>query len=95
MVGTEANIIYGTSINEELDDEIIITVIATGIANDGMGIIDNNVQKYSNNEQKLKTAATMQREIETEKKEREYKFNINDDRPIEIPSFLQKHRRSR
>lgn len=31
---SEVNIIFGTSINEELGDEVIVTVIATGIDND-------------------------------------------------------------
>ena len=31
LVDDEANIIFGTVINEELGDEVIVTVIATGV----------------------------------------------------------------
>ena len=32
---SEVNLIFGTSINENLGDEVVVTVIATGIDNDG------------------------------------------------------------
>ncbi len=35
-VDPEAEIIFGTSINDELNDEVIITVIATGLEEDGL-----------------------------------------------------------
>ena len=31
LVDTDANIIFGTSVDETLDDEIVITVVATGL----------------------------------------------------------------
>ena len=104
LVGPEANIIYGTCINDDLKDEIIITVIATGI--DGQPIDKivpkkEPVQQQSsytknnslNNSEVKKETKNEQKSVESENKS--YSFDLNDDRPIEIPSFLQKHRRSR
>ncbi|TCK97870.1 cell division protein FtsZ [Natranaerovirga hydrolytica] len=94
LVGNDANIIYGTAINEELDDEIIITVIATGINSEDGHVEDyikvNNMstkKTEEHNESKTSTSEQDNKEKST------YKFDVDDDKPIEIPSFLQKHRR--
>ncbi|MFW6015600.1 MAG: cell division protein FtsZ [bacterium] len=81
LVGSEANIIYGTSINEDLDDEIIITVIATGIDSEHNTTFEkHNYNKASNNVGKTK-------------EEKNYNFNMEDEKPIEIPGFLQNNRK--
>nr|WP_125696250.1 cell division protein FtsZ [Lacticaseibacillus yichunensis] len=41
----DVNIIFGTSINEELGDEVVVTVIATGIDADALADADRNPRK--------------------------------------------------
>lgn len=41
--GTEVNIIFGLAINEELKDEIIVTIVATGVSGRG----NNDLSQYS------------------------------------------------
>jgi cell division protein FtsZ len=87
LVGNDANIIYGTSINEDLDDEIIITVIATGI--DSENYEHSERQSFSSVVKPLQQAE----QNNYSNDESSYKINVNEEKPIEIPSFLQKHRK--
>jgi len=46
---TEINVIYGSAINTDLDDEIIVTVIATGYSEDPL-FKETTIQKAENNQ---------------------------------------------
>lgn len=50
-IGNEVNIIFGTSVNEQLEDEMIVTIIATGF-NDEIKDIKNNINSVDNLENK-------------------------------------------
>lgn len=92
LVGNDANIIYGTTINNELEDEMIITVIATDIASDK----ESEKYSYTSNINSGAEKNNKNQNVENEGKKEEksnFNFNVNDDKPIEIPSFLQKHRK--
>ena len=39
-IDPEAEIIFGTTLNEELNDEVVVTVIATGLEDDGTGHVE-------------------------------------------------------
>ncbi len=75
----DANIIFGAVINEELKDEIRITVIATGFEKDEIGMIDPRKQN-------MKEVAATAEEVKSEDK--------NDDisEELDIPIFLRRKR---
>lgn len=79
-VDIEAEIIFGTSINEELGDEVVITVIATGF--------DKAVVPRSQEGQAEGAAEAEVKEQKTLPKINEA-FE-NDDMTIDLPIFLQK-----
>nr|SFZ87882.1 Cell division protein FtsZ [Loigolactobacillus rennini] len=54
---SDVNIIFGTSINENLGDEVVVTVIATGI-DTGKDDVSQNGRKRVNNVRPLKTNQT-------------------------------------
>ncbi len=99
--GNGAGVIYGQSIDDSLDDEIIVTVIATGFEG---GDSITNVQKPNAAEE---TASETEAEenpeesteevaagMETETEKEEVPVLIStDDKPIEIPTFLQRRNR--
>ncbi|SHH12242.1 cell division protein FtsZ [Tepidibacter thalassicus] len=81
----EANIIFGAVINEDLGDELKITVIATGFqeGQDNALDISNYKEKEKNNE--------INNEVREERKSREEKQN-NFDHDLDIPTFLRRRR---
>lgn len=80
-VDEEAEIIFGTAINEELEDEVIVTVIATGFdTSSSKGTIDKVVTK---------TVKTEVKKVVEEPVIRESK----DNESIDIPLFLQRRKR--
>jgi cell division protein FtsZ len=86
-VDPDAEIIFGTSINDELGDEIIITVIATDFQNDDVVIqnfksVQTNKAEQQFNTQKVSAAASF----------REEKFAPIKDIQVEIPQFLRRNR---
>lgn len=94
----EANIIFGASIREDLGEEIIITVIATGFDDNkdlGFDIAEKPkvVQRPT-----LNTASTPKPSVVEEKEEivmtREEPKKVNDmeDDDMEIPTFLRRRR---
>jgi len=87
----DANIIFGSSINDELDDEVIVTVVATafdGIRRIVVDDVDNVVTLEPDSAGK---------EVAVEKggkKESEPKLaDISAEEQIRLPIFLQKNRR--
>jgi len=108
--GNNANVIYGQSIDDSLEDQIIVTVIATGFEEDenfkGPGFIDNSDNSETKKvvkEAPAKEPAKVQTETE-ESKERSN--SVEEEHPkaaekrsdsferIEIPEFLQRRKKT-
>ncbi|OFU17296.1 cell division protein FtsZ [Clostridium sp. HMSC19C05] len=97
----EANVIFGASIKEDLGDEIMITVIATGFEGLQNGALDLDTKPKSSIRSSLKTTVKQAvKEIEEEviaeeKIEPPKKASIieeDDDESMEIPTFLRRRR---
>jgi len=96
-VGNGANVIMGSVIDENLEDEIRITVIATGLNNqnkkrkpitlDDEAKFLNDDRKYSKKEEKSEISEKVENVLSLEKEEFE-KFDFKGD--LEIPTFLRK-----
>jgi len=79
-IDPDAEIIFGTTINEELNDEVIVTVIATGLEDDVVSD-QPNFNKTSHPE--------LHNEFDTSRIKQELK---SDEMSFDIPIFLQKKR---
>ena len=97
----EANVIFGASIKEDLGDEIMITVIATGFEGLQDGALDLDTKPKSSIRSSLNTTVKQAvKEIEEEviaeeKIEPPKKASIieeDDDESMEIPTFLRRRR---
>jgi cell division protein FtsZ len=78
--GNKANVIYGQIIDDSLEDEIVVTVIATGFD-------DNEIREpFSAAKVKEEVAAA------AAKNEIQEKVQEEDDNLIEIPPFLQRRK---
>lgn len=97
----EANVIFGASIKEDLGDEIMITVIATGFEGLQSGVLDLDTKPKSSIRSSLNTTVKQAvKEIEEEviveeKIESPKKASIieeDDDESMEIPTFLRRRR---
>ncbi|EII6765602.1 cell division protein FtsZ [Clostridioides difficile] len=97
----EANVIFGASIKEDLGDEIMITVIATGFEGLQNGALDLETKPKSSIRSSLNTTVKQAvKEIEEEviaeeKIEPPKKASIieeDDDESMEIPTFLRRRR---
>ncbi len=106
-VDSDAEIIFGTSINEELNDEVIITVIATGLENDSIYDLPTSIEKieikkdFSKEPVKdLIPAPEIKEPIELPKPEEPKKEekplspirDLDNDLPFDIPVFLRRKR---
>lgn len=102
--GNDANVIYGQSIDESLEDELIVTVIATGFEANGVQPFPSTTyvdraegeKKPYGNEEETKAVEPA---IKIESAEQEgatepapVVTKVSDDAPIDIPPFLQKRR---
>ncbi len=95
-IDPNAEIIFGTTLNEELEDKVIVTVIATGI--DYAGFNDDNADKKP--EAKAETTKEAEEKPAEEKEEKtesqpevvSYIDNNGEkvDLDIDIPSFLRR-----
>lgn len=96
--GNEANIIYGQIIDDNLIDEIVITVIATGFKDDYVDVMDLGDFGTKKNVMPAKTPASTENDYEkvetplkrtapTYDKATEYDESI-----IDIPTFLQRRK---
>jgi len=98
---TEINVIYGSAINTDLDDEIIVTVIATGYLEDPL-FKETTIQRAENNQAaqpkvediNLKTAPKSKKDIKKEeklKKDQEKLPKKVEEEPedVSIPSWLR------
>lgn len=79
--GNKANVIYGQSIDDNLEDQIVVTVIATGFDDDAIESPFAKTSKVEDNKA----------DINNEDNSVEEKDN-NDDNLIEIPPFLQRRK---
>ena len=94
-IDPNAEIIFGTTLNEELEDKVIVTVIATGI--DYAGFNDDNTEKKP--EAKAETTKEPEEKPAEEKEEKvasqpevvSYIDNNGEkvDHDIDLPSFLR------
>lgn len=90
----EANIIFGTVIDENMEDEIRITVIATGFEENGKKQVLSNVSHLSSfKKEDLSTPAFIRRNKSTEPPQNIIKMGMIDeteDSDFEVPTFLRK-----
>ena len=98
-IDPEAEIIFGTTINEELNDEVIVTVIATGLEDDVKSVVEHRVVP------ELKCVVPKEEEVETEEEEevesvtevekpkvRNFTEVEDYESEIKIPDFLTRKR---
>lgn len=93
-VDPDAVIIFGATINDELKDEVMVTVIATGLEEDGL-TRDKPVRKAVVKEDNTTDEPVAVKEAEDESKPKEVLPPIREmdgDSPFEIPIFLQRKR---
>ena len=87
-VDPDAEIIFGTSINEELEDEIVITVIATDFQNKEV----NYVVPPTITPQKEVVADTNTTQTIATPEKFEEKISSFPEVEVQIPIFLQRHK---
>lgn len=93
-VDPSAEIIFGTTINDDLKDEVIVTVIATGLEDVSLNKL-NNVSNPTNTD---KIPQKIDEEVKTESKLQEIEKPIlrvledisDNEPPIDIPIFLRR-----
>lgn len=102
LVDPEAEIIYGMAINDELDDEIIITVVATGLADDyatpaqppqalRLGRYPQNTGNLDEVQSQVKAAPDSSRT--PERRELEPIREVGDESSFVLPVFLRRNGR--
>jgi len=93
-VDGDANIIFGSSINDDLDDEVVITVIATGFERiSSVSSIARDAAPADANAQQTEQNAVRQEPAARPLKKIGEMFGDDDDNDgptIQIPTFLQK-----
>lgn len=84
------NLIYGVTINPELENEVVVTVIATGFEDNGYEIISNNSAKINDNVianvEEPKTVSIVEEAEEAAVSSSNLESTSDD---IEIPTFLK------
>lgn len=89
-IDPEAEIIFGTTLNEELQDEVVVTVIATGL--DDEGIVSPEVQRAAAQEAaraEERPAAAEEADAEEEARPARRFADLDDfESEIKIPDFL-------
>jgi len=88
-IDPEAEIIFGTTINQDLNDEVIVTVIATGLENEVKPTpeIKRTIRETQPNEETVKEN-TMQRNEEERRTTRRFDDLDDFESEIKIPDFL-------
>ena len=93
--GQEANIIFGAVIDENLKDELRVTVIATGFGNDsdktGVGK-DYTADLFSPRKRVLEKSISKYRELESDSQKVLEKSKVQSYTPddLEVPAFIRK-----
>ncbi|MFP4478149.1 MAG: cell division protein FtsZ [Candidatus Izemoplasmatales bacterium] len=94
---TEINVIYGSAINSDLDDELVVTVIATGFSDDPIFNKDNKIEKKEEKAQEV-VEETFSPPKHKKKKTKKQKKQVldkskdnkeNEDDEINVPSWLK------
>lgn len=89
----DANIIFGASIKEDLEDEIRITVIATGFGDEGEGAVQEPAEAAPATHVNQSAAAESAPEKREESSEQAHETAVQEERSsdddIEVPDFLQ------
>ncbi|MFC0188981.1 cell division protein FtsZ [Fictibacillus aquaticus] len=97
----EVNMIFGSVINEELKDEILVTVIATGFdENENMNILQPQRPKFQQQPQQQPSSSSVQnqqpvREEQPAETRSTPAYNSNDGDTLDIPTFLRNRNRNR
>lgn len=97
---TEINVIYGSAINTDLDDEIIVTVIATGYSEDPLykettlQKAESNIQSQPKSEEILKPTIKSKKDLKKEEKLRKEQEKLpkkseEEVEDVSIPSWLR------
>jgi len=88
-VDNEANIIFGATINDDLKDEVMVTVIATGLGDEV-----NTIRKRPTLVTDTPAEGEEAEEVPEPKQKEELKpiKELDNDTPFEIPIFLQRKR---
>jgi cell division protein FtsZ len=95
---TEINVIYGSAINSDLDDELVVTVIATGFSDDPIFNKENKIerkleapQREEEVEESPKKKSRKEKRRKKHKKEIEKPMNQEDteDDEINVPDWLK------
>ena len=84
-IDDDANIIFGATINDDLKDEVMVTVIATGLEDNELGERGKNVRRIDYTEQDKPSEPRAKEELAPIK-------DLDNDSPFEIPIFLQRKR---
>jgi len=85
--GTDINTIFGSVINENLSDEVIVTVIATGFDKNNaekQKPVFTNVQPQRRSREDISYVASIQKKLEQEDTE-----ELLDDSDYDLPPFLR------
>ena len=90
----DANIIFGASIKEDLEDEIRITVIATGFGDEGESAVQESAEAApATHVNQSAAAAESAPEKREESSEQAHETAVQEERSsdddIEVPDFLQ------
>ena len=94
-IDPDAEIIFGTTINNDLKDEVVVTVIATGLENESIPKYKSASEKKTAKEEKKEEAPTAEEPAEEQEKAASgRRFSVEDDfeSDIKIPDFLKKRR---
>lgn len=97
---TEINVIYGSAINTDLDDEIIVTVIATGYSEDPLykettlQKAESNIQSQPKSEEIVKPTIKSKKDLKKEEKLRKEQEKLpkkseEEVEDVSIPSWLR------
>lgn len=90
-VDPSAEIIFGTTLNEELKDEVIVTVIATGLEEIQVPTIKTSLSSDKGAQQTVASQETKQNDQAEDKTINHILDDINDNEPIiDIPVFLRR-----
>ena len=88
----EVNVIFGSVINEDLKDEIIVTVIATVFKDQQPAKPEPKRRPFMNHQQQI--AATRQDDVGTRQRDQRSGFDVPEE-TLDIPAFLRNRNRLR
>lgn len=95
---TEINVIYGSAINSDLDDELVVTVIATGFSDDPIFNKDNKIERkeerHNDIEEEQESTKKLSRKEKRRKKQKKQIEKPKDkdseqDDEINVPDWLK------